>query len=106
MFVFDRKRVFVGSTNFDLRSFNLNTEVGLLIDSPALAARAIERFDAITIPANSYRVTAAERFGDSVPHWITEENGAMVELDREPGHAFWREFVVNAVSILPPDDQL
>ena len=38
MFVFDRKRMFVGSSNFDMRSFHLNTEVGLIIDSPELAA--------------------------------------------------------------------
>ena len=38
MFVFDRKRVFVGSMNFDQRSMHLNTEIGLIIDSPELAA--------------------------------------------------------------------
>ncbi|MGB5456271.1 MAG: phospholipase D family protein, partial [Gammaproteobacteria bacterium] len=33
----DRKRVFVGSLNLDPRSIDINTEMGLLIDSPELA---------------------------------------------------------------------
>ena len=37
LFVFDRKRVFIGSMNFDQRSKHLNTEIGLIIDSPELA---------------------------------------------------------------------
>jgi len=39
-------------------------------------------------------------------HWVTETDGKLVELSQEPGHDLWREFVVNAVSILPLDDQL
>ena len=34
LFVFDRKRLFIGSMNFDQRSMHLNTEIGLIIDSP------------------------------------------------------------------------
>jgi putative cardiolipin synthase len=37
LFVFDRQRLFIGSMNFDQRSMHLNTEIGLIIDSPALA---------------------------------------------------------------------
>ena len=96
----------VGSANFDMRSFHLNTEIGLIIDSPELARQAIARFEAITIPANSYAVKLATSLGDPVVHWVTEDNHKMVELDTEPGHAFLRELLVGAVSILPIDDQL
>ena len=106
VFVFDRKRVFVGSSNFDMRSFHLNTEVGIIIDSPELARQAIARFDAITIPANSYAVKLATSLGEPTVHWVTEQDGKMVELDEEPGHAFMRELLVGAVSILPIDGQL
>jgi len=106
VYVVDRQRVFVGSTNFDMRSFHLNTEVGLVIDSPDIAAQAVRRFEAITIPPNSYAVTLAESLGEPTVHWITEEDGKRVELDHEPGGAFWRELLVGAVSILPIDDQL
>jgi cardiolipin synthase C len=106
VFVFDRQRVFVGSANFDMRSLHLNTEVGIIVDSPELARQAIERFEAITVPANSYQVKLATRAGDPAIEWVTQDEGKLVELDHEPGANFAREFVVNAVSILPIDNQL
>jgi putative cardiolipin synthase len=106
VFVFDRRRVFVGSANFDMRSFHLNTEVGLIIDSPELAQQAVTRFEAITVLANSYRLTLGEHFGDPVVRWVTEEDGQRTVLAEEPGGSFWRELVVGAVSILPIDGQL
>jgi phosphatidylserine/phosphatidylglycerophosphate/cardiolipin synthase-like enzyme len=47
VFVIDRQRVFVGSMNFDQRSLNINTEIGLIIDSPQIAREIATRFDAI-----------------------------------------------------------
>ena len=35
------------------RSLNLNTEIGLMIDSPELARQVVARFDAIAQPANA-----------------------------------------------------
>jgi len=106
VFVFDRERVFVGSANFDMRSAHLNTEIGIIIDSPELAQQAVNRFEAITIAANSYAVKLATSLGEPTVHWITEQDGKRVELDHEPGGEFWRELLVGAVSILPIDDQL
>ncbi len=40
--VFDRKDVFIGSFNLDARSSAINTEAGLYVESPALAAQVIE----------------------------------------------------------------
>ena len=37
--IVDRRRMFIGSMNLDGRSARLNTEIGVLIDSPALAAQ-------------------------------------------------------------------
>jgi Phosphatidylserine/phosphatidylglycerophosphate/cardiolipin synthases and related enzymes len=54
VFVFDRQRVFVGSMNLDQRSLHVNTEVGVIIDSPDLARQVATRFEAIARPANSY----------------------------------------------------
>ena len=44
--VADGRWLFVGSMNFDPRSWKLNTELGFLIDSPALAARLEAALDA------------------------------------------------------------
>ena len=57
MFVFDRSRLYAGSMNFDQRSRRLNTETGLIIDSPELAAQTATRFEAMTQPSASKSVT-------------------------------------------------
>jgi putative cardiolipin synthase len=55
-FVFDRQKLFIGSMNFDQRSLHLNTELGLMIESPELARQVAARFEAIAQPANSYQI--------------------------------------------------
>ncbi|HEX7374587.1 MAG TPA: phospholipase D family protein, partial [Steroidobacteraceae bacterium] len=56
LFVFDRRKLLIGSMNFDQRSKRLNTEVGLIIDSPELAQQTALRFEAMAQPEESYRV--------------------------------------------------
>ena len=58
-FSVDRSRFFVGSFNFDPRSRKLNTELGFVIDSPALAQK-IEAAFYESIPANSLRSAPIE----------------------------------------------
>ncbi|MEE4349569.1 MAG: phospholipase D family protein [Pacificimonas sp.] len=43
-FTVDRERLFVGSFNFDPRSFALNTEMGVVIESPLLAGAVQKAF--------------------------------------------------------------
>jgi putative cardiolipin synthase len=45
VFVVDDEDVFIGSLNLDPRSSRLNTEVGVVVQSPALAAQLRERLD-------------------------------------------------------------
>src|SRR5207245_6377187 len=54
-FAVDRSRVFVGSFNFDPRSARLNTEMGFVIDSAALADGHARPF-AHAVPARAYQV--------------------------------------------------
>ena len=44
-FIFDRRRLFVGSLNLDPRSTQLNTEMGILVNSPELAQQLAEWLD-------------------------------------------------------------
>jgi putative cardiolipin synthase len=107
VFVFDRKKLFVGSANFDRRSFHLNTEVGLLIESHELARQVVERFDVITQPANSYIVTLAD--GNHPLRrlaWRSEENGREVVTNAEPGNNRVRDFETDLLSLLPLDNLL
>ena len=55
-FAADGQRVFIGSFNFDPRSMNLNTEMGLMVQSPELAQRVHDSF-ARSVPENAYRLT-------------------------------------------------
>ena len=48
--VFDRKDVFIGSLNLDPRSGDINTEAGLYIESPELAAQVIAYMDEGVLP--------------------------------------------------------
>ena len=54
--VFDRESVFVGSFNLNLRSVYLNSEIGLLVNSPALARRIARDIEENLHPDNSWRV--------------------------------------------------
>jgi putative cardiolipin synthase len=57
-FAVDGAKVFVGSFNFDPRSARLNTEMGLIIESPELARRLHEWFDT-RVPLLAYEVRRA-----------------------------------------------
>jgi cardiolipin synthase C len=109
MFVFDRQRLFIGSMNFDQRSMHLNTEIGLIIDSPALAEQVARRFEAMVQPANSYflalRPDVAE---DGSPDlvWRTLEDGRAIEYRTEPARSDWQRLKVRFLSLLPLDSEL
>ncbi len=103
LFVFDRKRVFIGSMNFDQRSMHLNTEIGLIIDSAQLARQIAARFDAMTQPDNAYQLMLDKH---KKLMWRTRENGKYVEYFTEPAKSDWQRVEANALSLLPVDDEL
>jgi len=107
LFVFDRRRLFVGSMNLDQRSRHLNTEVGLIIDSEPLAQETAKRFDAMTQPENSYTValiTGAQNTTHLV--WRTIKDGTTVEYSKEPEKHVGQRTEVNLLSLLPLDSEL
>ncbi|MCX8038341.1 MAG: phospholipase D family protein [Candidatus Sumerlaeia bacterium] len=59
--VADRKILYVGSFNLDPRSANLNTEMGLVVESPQLAREIVSLFDEAVQPANAYRLALEGR---------------------------------------------
>jgi putative cardiolipin synthase len=103
LFVFDRQKLFIGSMNFDQRSKRLNTEVGLIIDSPELAQQTALRFEAMAQPANSYALELRPGSAGSRPHlvWHTQEDGKAVEYVREPARSDWQRLKVRLLSLLP-----
>ena len=101
--VFDRESVFIGSFNLDPRSFSINTEAGLYVESPELAAQVLDYMEEGVRPENSYRVLLDEA-GDLV--WVTEIDGEEVRYDDEPETTFGQRFMSDFISILPIEHQL
>ena len=101
-FVVDRRELFVGSLNWDPRSVLINTEMGILIDSPALAGMVADRVDR-ALPVSTYRVVLDER---RRVRWIGTEEGREVVWKREPQASFWRRFVAGFARMLPIRKQL
>jgi putative cardiolipin synthase len=108
LLVFDRKRIFIGSMNFDQRSKHLNTEIGLLIDSPELAEQTVTRFDRMVRPDNVYAVAWREATAGVPAHlvWDTSEDGKAVEYTQEPARSSWQRFDLRFLSWLPLDREL
>jgi putative cardiolipin synthase len=101
--VFDRKSVFIGSFNLDPRSHALNTEIGVMIDSPEIAGQVGELMDEGVSAGSAFHVTLDKN--DKLV-WSTENNGAKVEYDTDPETSFWYRFLVGVIGMLPIEDQL
>lgn len=97
--VIDDHRVFVGSMNMDPRSRNLNTEDGVIAESPALAQAVLAMFADATAPASAYRVKLTPD-GHGV-YWESTENGATVRFDHAPQTTAWRRFKTACIAVLP-----
>ena len=97
LIIIDRRYVFIGSLNLDPRSVVINTEMGVMIDSPDLATMLVvdieDGFD-----KEVYRL---ELNADRNLLWHGLYKGAAVELTRDPQASWWRHFSVNIFKILP-----
>ncbi len=101
--IIDERWVFIGSMNLDPRSAFLNTEMGVLVDSPELAAQVREQFERTTSPELSYRVVVEE--GEGLV-WYDRVKGQDRRLEREPDAGVGRRISVTLMRLLPIDSQL
>ncbi len=99
----DRRWVYVGSMNLDPRSAYLNTEMGILADSPELANHLLQQFELSTSPELSYRVEL-EPDGELV--WYDRGGGKDRRWQHEPDASFLRRSGVTLLRLLPIDSQL
>jgi len=98
-FVVDGARGFVGSFNFDPRSAQLNTEMGVVFDHPALAAELQHLFERGADPASAWRVTLQ----DGALRW--QDEGQRVWA-HEPESSAGLRALVWLLGWLPIDPQL
>jgi putative cardiolipin synthase len=109
VYVFDRRRVFIGSMNYDQRSKHINTEIGLIIDSKELAQQTAHRFDEMVKPENCYILAlrpSAAPGGSQHLVWRTQEGGEDVEYTREPARSGWQRVEVKLLTVLPLENEL
>jgi putative cardiolipin synthase len=96
-FAVDDERLFVGSFNFDPRSVALNTELGFLIDSPALATAMRE-----TLAQKARQRAYTVRNGEDGLVWEEQEStGKRVVHTTEPGTTAFQRGIVRVMSWLP-----
>jgi len=79
----DRSRAYIGSFNLDPRSRNINTEMGILIDSPELAEELAQKIEYLMQPENSWRVQLDEK-GKII--WVSGDK----ILKRQPAQSLWQ----------------
>jgi putative cardiolipin synthase len=97
----DGARIFVGSFNFDQRSARLNTEMGVVIDSPVFAQQLAKVFDT-DLPQLAYEVRLAPQ-GEGLI-WIERNaSGEETRYDVDPQTDWSKRFAVGFLSGLPID---
>ncbi|MDG0814796.1 phospholipase D family protein [Bdellovibrio svalbardensis] len=101
-FVFDRKTLFVGSMNLDPRSIHLNSEMGVIVDSPELLRDFVAQFQEI-LREDAYKLKLSPQ-EDLV--WESLEDGKIIEYFQEPETGWWKRFKTGFISIFVPESQL
>jgi len=96
----DKERIFVGSFNFDPRSARLNTELGIIVDSPRLAAAMAEIFDG-RVPQRSWEVQLNP--GTGALQWFDAGSTPNQTFSVEPGTTWWERAAVRLLEPLPID---
>jgi putative cardiolipin synthase len=93
----DRRYTFVGSLNLDPRSIDINTEMGVMIDSEALASLLAERA-LLHIPTMAYQLKLDDKNKIS---WHATIDGQQVVETKEPLTSGWRRFQAWFLKIAP-----
>ena len=93
----DNKQVFIGSFNFDPRSANLNTEIGVIINSPPLA-NAVHKTMDDNLKKYAYKLVLNSQ---QKINWLKETPQGIVTLRKEPKMKWWQKAGVKIISWLP-----
>jgi putative cardiolipin synthase len=97
VFMFDDRQALIGSANFDLRSANINIELGLLFTEPELLAELVEHFRKQTSPDAAYELTQT----NGTLNWKRNHAGTPVILTKEPDASLRRLLVASLMRRLP-----
>lgn len=95
-FVVDREKVFIGSMNFDPRSFAINSEAGAFVHSPGLAedlARVMERD---MLPENAWQVFLDEA---GKPYWVNSDE----RVNKQPARNGQQRVMDKIFKVIPKE---
>jgi putative cardiolipin synthase len=95
--VVDRKHVFIGSLNLDPRSIDINSEMGLIIESAELGEQVVARLEQ-RLPERAYRLLLDER---GKLEWHATIDGEDVVETSEPQASGMRKFIAWLLKISP-----
>jgi putative cardiolipin synthase len=101
--VVDGRRFYIGSLNMDRRSAHLNTEMGLIVDSPELAGQLASLLRGERQP-RSYQVRSAG--GSKNLQWVAQGSDAPVVLAQEPNSRWSTQLRLALLSSLIDEELL
>lgn len=101
-FAIDGRYFFIGSFNWDPRSIDINTEMGVFLDAPDITGPALERLERV-LPTAAYRLHLTDA---GAIEWHALEDGREVVYRDEPGASFWKRFMAGFYRLLPIEDLL
>lgn len=100
--IVDRARLFVGSFNLDPRSLYINTELGVVVESPQMAASmASAGLQALRLTAYQLKLNGKGRL-----NWHYTSRGQGRIATREPDTSLWRRFLTRLMGWLPIEGQM
>lgn len=100
-YIIDRRYLFVGSLNLDPRSALLNTEMGVVYDSPAFA----EDFFAVVRKLDAGKVWEL-RLKDNRVQWFDCSTRCVAVSSTDPGSSIFTRTGIFLLSLLPIEQQL
>ncbi len=102
--VLDTRTVFIGSMNLDHRSININTEVGIFIESEKLAYR-ISQAIYQQLPEKAWQLDLT-KLQQVAWYDQTQSDKKCIALGTEPHTSLWARFRVWVYSLLPIESLL
>jgi putative cardiolipin synthase len=93
-FVVDGRHVFIGSMNFDPRSVDINTEMGIIIDSAGLGREMQRQADRDMAPENAWRVALDD---EGRVLWVNSDE----TVTRQPARNAWQRVMDGFFKLLP-----
>jgi putative cardiolipin synthase len=106
--VLDADKVFIGSFNLNPRSVELNTEIGIIIESPEFAQQVRDFMETGVRPDSAWQLHLATADGHSSDLvWRAQDDaGQPLVHDTDPDVSGWKRFTAWFIALLPVEKEL